>query len=337
MVMLERTLLVFFFAIAVISAASQPVSGLNRTDAQGRKQGEWTKSWPNGQLRYEGWFKDDLPVGEFRHYDSEGVLTTLQHHDGNGRTSRAEHFHPGGELMATGKYLGQEKDSTWNYYNANGALIKREHYRTGSLHGEQVTYYPEGQVAEREHYERGVRNGEHKSWFANGNPKSEAIYVNGEPEGLMTFWYPNGRKEIEGRMVNGNRDGNWMYYNMDGSLQLQVLYRNGVMVKEKKENGTFREYYDDEQVMSEVTYRKGLREGRFVEYHDNGKWVVRTVPADPVMGIPSDIERVLQGQTIKREGNYVNDLLDGEVKEYDERGKLLKVTRYTAGEVVGTR
>jgi len=27
----------------------------------------------------------------------------------------------------------------------------------------------------------------------------------------------------------------------------------------------------------------------------------------------------------------VNDLLEGEVKEYDEKGKLVKVTRYVGG------
>ncbi len=55
------------------------------------------------------------------------------------------------------------------------------------------------------------------------------------------------------------------------------------------------------------------------------------MPADPIMGTPSDMERVLKGQTKKREGTYVNDLLDGEVKEYDEKGKLVKVTKYVAG------
>ena len=80
-----------------------------------------------------------------------------------------------------------------------------------------------------------------------------------------------------------------------------------------------------------MTYKKGLREGAFAEYYDNGKWNVRTVPADPVKGSPEDVERVLSGQTKKREGTYKNDLLEGEVKEYDEKGKVVKVTRYVGG------
>lgn len=303
----------------------------NATDTKGRKQGAWSKPWPNGQLRYTGQFKDDLPVGEFKHFDERGKLTSVQVHAGDGRTSRAKHFHPGGTLMAEGKYLGQEKDSTWTYFAADGKPRRVERYLAGKLHGEQVVYYPSGQVAEKEERVDGILNGPNKSWFPNGNPKSEATYVNGEPEGKMTFWFPDGKKEIEGFSVNGDRDGTWLYFNEDGTIQLQALYSKGALVKEKKENGTFKEYYDDEQVMSETTYKKGKREGKFVEYYDNGTWTMKPVAGDPVMGTPSDMERVLQGQTKKREGAYVNDLLEGEVREYDEKGKVLKVTRYSAG------
>jgi len=155
--------------------------------------------------------------------------------------------------------------------------------------------------------------------------------VKGEAEGAMTWFFANGRKEIEGKMVNGVRDGGWTYHNADGSLRMQTLYRQGRLVKEKKENGTFTEHYDDERPKSDVTYKKGLREGPFTEYHDNGGWVVKHVPADPIKGFPADMERVLQGQTKKREGKYKNDMLEGDVKEYDEKGKLVKVVKYVAG------
>jgi antitoxin component YwqK of YwqJK toxin-antitoxin module len=147
----------------------------------------------------------------------------------------------------------------------------------------------------------------------------------------MTFYFPSGKKEIDGQVVNGDRDGVWYYFNADGTIQLQVLYARGVMVKERKENGTFKEYYDDEQLKSEITYVKGKREGKFTEYYDNGQWLMKPVPADPNLGTPADVQRVLEGQTKKREGTYVNDLLEGEVKEYDEKGKLVKVTRYVGG------
>ena len=318
--------------IVLGTQAQPPPGGPNATDAQGRKQGAWSKAWPGGQLRYKGQFENDRPIGIFSHYDEEGHLTTIQRHAGDGRVSRAEHFHPEGTLMAAGKYVGQEKDSTWSYYAVDGKLRKVERYSEGKQNGEQVSYYPNGQMAEMETRVNGVLQGPNKSWFASGKPKSEATYVNGEAEGRMTFWFPDGKKEIEGNAVNGDRDGTWFYFNPDGTLQLQALYAKGELVKERKENGSFKEYYDDEQLMSETTYKKGRREGAFTEYYDNGTWVVKPMAPDPELGTPGDVERVLEGQKKKREGTYANDLLDGEVKEYDENGKLLRTVRYAGGE-----
>lgn len=323
---------IFILALSQVAMA-QPASGtdLNSTDAKGRKQGSWSKTWPNGKTRYLGQFKDDKPVGTFKHYDEEGKLTTLQEHAGDGRISRARHFHANGTLLAQGKYLGQEKDSTWNYYDPEGRLRKVERFAAGGMNGEQVTYYPDGTTAESETRQAGVLNGPSKSWFANGKLKSEATYLKGEPEGKMLFYFQDGKKEIEGNMVNGDRDGTWYYFNPDGTIQLQVLYKKGTLVKERKENGTFKEYHDDEQLKSEVTYVKGKREGPFAEYYDNGHWEMKPMQVDPVMGTPGDVERVLRGQTKKMEGAYKNDLLEGDVKEYDEKGKVVKVTRYVAG------
>ncbi|MEX1133101.1 MAG: toxin-antitoxin system YwqK family antitoxin [Flavobacteriales bacterium] len=331
-----RQLFPLFFILLSCTAFAQPGSSdLNRSDAQGRKQGDWAKAWPNGKLRYQGRFKDDKPMGEFKHFDEEGRLTSIQLHAGDGKVSRAQHFHPNGKTMAKGKYVQQVKDSTWNYFDTEGQLRKVERYDSGRLHGPQEVYYPNGTLAEKDNYANGKLHGESQSWFDNGNVKTLATYMNGEPEGNMVFYFPTGKKEIEGKLVNGDRDGAWYYFNADGTIQLQALYRQGALVKERKENGIFKEYYDDEQLMSEVRYLAAKREGPFVEYYNNGEWVVRPMPADPVKGTPPDMERVLQGQTKKREGAYKNDLLEGEVKEYDPKGKMIKSVRYVAGEVVG--
>jgi hypothetical protein len=37
--------------------------------------------------------------------------------------------------------------------------------------------------------------------------------------------------------------------------------QKGELKKERKENGVFKEFYDDEQLKSEETYKKGKREG----------------------------------------------------------------------------
>ena len=312
---------------------AQPPAG-NLTDAQGRKQGAWSKNWPDGKVRYYGQFKDDRPTGTFRHFDEEGVLTTEQVYASDGVTSRATHYHPNGQVMARGKYIGQKKDSTWNYFDAEGHAQSIERYSGGELHGERVVYYDDGRSAESTTFEHGRQHGPWKQFFPNGMLKATAQFVNGEPEGVMLWNYPSGKKEIEGRAVNGQRDGTWTYYNEDGSVQLTMDYTLGQLLATRKMNGVFKEYYDDEQLKEEATWSKGEKTGPFTEYRNDGKWVTRDVPADPTVGSGPETERVLEGQTKAREGTYRNGRLEGEVKVYDGVGALLRTEVYANGELI---
>lgn len=311
-----------------------PSTEVNRTDAKGRKQGTWSKTWPNGTTRYIGQFADDKPQGVFRHYSEEGALTTEQTYATDGLTSRAVHYHPNGQVMARGKYLGQKKDSTWNYFDEEGHAKSVERYVNGDLNGERVVYYRDGKPAETASFDHGVQHGPWKQYFPSGTLKAQAEFVKGEPEGTMTWFQPNGRKEIEGKAVNGARDGVWTYYNEDGSIQLTMAYSKGELVNTRYMNGTFKTYYEDEQLKEEVTYRDGRKNGPFKEYHANGRFVTRPVAGDPQLGIPAEEEKVWDGQVVKRSGSYKNDLLDGEVKTMAENGTVVRTEVYANGELI---
>lgn len=318
-------------AFLALTLHAQPPAP-NVTDAKGLKQGRWSRTWAESTLlRYEGQFKDDRPVGRFTYYSPKGTVESIVDHYTDGKASHARHFHPNGKLMAEGRYAGQEKDSVWTYFDTEGRKRSLEHWSAGKKDGEQVTYYADGKVAEKSTWAKGVQQGPFEQYFDNGQVKHRATYAKGEAEGTVAYFYPGGKKEIEGRMVNGDRDGTWYYYNEDGTVQIQVLYKQGVYVKDRKENGTFKEYYDDEQLKSEVAYKGGRKEGRFTEWNNDGTWVTRLVQVGPQGAERGDMERVLEGQTKRREGTYRNDLLDGEVKEYDEHGKLLRTVVYAAG------
>jgi len=318
-------------ALLTLAATAQPPAP-NVTDAKGLKQGRWARTWAeSAQVRYEGQFKDDRPVGRFTYYSTQGKVESIVDHYPDGKASHARHYHPNGRLMAEGRYVGQDKDSTWVFFDTEGRKRSMEQWSVGKKQGEQFLYFADGKVAEKSTWAKGVQQGPFEQYFDNGQVKHRATYQQGEPEGMVTYFFPSGRKEIEGRMVNGDRDGTWYYFNEDGTVQIQVLYRQGEYVKDRKENGTFKEYYDDEKVKSETTYKAGKKEGRFTEWNDDGAWVTRPVKLGPEGMEKGDVERVLEGQTKKREGTYRNDLLDGEVKEYDEHGKLVRTVTYVAG------
>jgi antitoxin component YwqK of YwqJK toxin-antitoxin module len=314
------------------SAFAQPPAALNATDAQGRKQGRWEKTWKDSQqLRYTGQFKDNKPVGTFTYFSTTGKVESTVAHYSTGDASHAQHFHPDGKLMAEGRYVGEQKDSIWNYYDATGALRSTERWKNGKFHGDQEAFFPNGKPAERCTWKDGKRNGPCQQFFDNGQVRTSTTYVNDEADGPSLVFSEDGKKEIEGQNVQGQRDGLWKHYNADGTLLMQMLYAKDKLVKEKKENGTFRTFYPDEQLMSEETWKLGKREGKFTEYHDNGHWTEHPAKVGPEGAEKTEAERVLEGQTKKREGAYKNDLLEGEVKEWDEKNKLVKTTIYKDG------
>ena len=325
------SLLILALGLAA-SALAQPPGSVNKKDAQGRKQGHWEKPWADSQqLRYQGQFKDDKPVGTFTYFSTGGKVESTVAHYATGGASHAMHFHPDGKLMAEGRYVGEQKDSIWNYYDATGALRSTERWKNGKFNGDQEAFFPNGKPAERCTWKDGKRNGPCQQFFDNGQVRTSTNYVNDEANGPSSVFSEDGKKEIEGQNVKGQRDGLWKHYNADGTLLMQMLYAKDKVVKEKKENGTFRTFYPDEQLMSEETWKLGKREGKFTEYHDNGRWTERPAKVGPDGAEKSETERVLEGQTKKREGTYKNDKLEGEVKEWDEKNKLVKTTMYKEG------
>ncbi|MBK9761277.1 MAG: toxin-antitoxin system YwqK family antitoxin [Flavobacteriales bacterium] len=327
------------FACAALLLASfsfaQPAASINQKDALGRKQGPWERTWADSkQLRYTGQFKDDKPVGVFTYFSTSGKVESTLVHYAKGGVAHGKHFHPNGKLMAEGRYVGEAKDSTWNYFDAEGHLRSSEHWSKGERNGEQMMFDVTGQPIERFNFKDDQRHGLCQEFHDNGQVKNTSQYVNGLPEGVQTFYYRSGKKEIEGRNIAGVPEGSWTYYHEDGSVQIELLYNKGEFVKDKKENGTFKEYFDSEQVKSEVTYKNGFLNGPFVEYYDNGTWTTRPVLVGPKGQEMTQEERVLEGQTRKREGTYKNDLLEGEVKEYDEKGRMISNVRYVAGKPV---
>ena len=58
----------------------------------------------------------------------------------------------------------------------------------------------------------------------------------------------------------------------------------------------------------------------------------KTTKPDHALGLQGgDTERVLEGQTVRVEGTFKNDKLDGVVKTYNEKGKLVKEENYLEG------
>ena len=112
--------------------AAFPATAQNKTDKNGKKQGEWVKKYPNGNTMYEGSFKDDEPVGTFKRYYENGMLKSVQVYETGDISSVKLYSQDSKTVIAEGNFRGKAKHGMWKLYK-DGKLLTEEVYKDDNL------------------------------------------------------------------------------------------------------------------------------------------------------------------------------------------------------------
>jgi antitoxin component YwqK of YwqJK toxin-antitoxin module len=224
-----KILFVFLLTTAALIAAGQDNNLLNQSDAKGLKQGHWIRKTPQGHIQYEGYFKDNLPVGQFKRYYENDSLSSVLVYSADSKSADATFYYQNGFIESKGKYVNQKKEGKWKFFSAVKAdyLLCEEDYLHNLKNGLSVKYYPDKTPSEKLSYINDVKSGEWYQYFPNGQVCLKATYTDGQLNGKFTLYYDNGKPEFTGQYNNDSRDGNWIRYNIDGSLKKTISYVNG--------------------------------------------------------------------------------------------------------------
>ncbi|UKN01406.1 hypothetical protein K6119_16895 [Paracrocinitomix mangrovi] len=234
-----RLLILISILITTVGFAQQPQQKYNQTDAQGRKQGVWKKAYDNTQVfRYVGQFKNDIPVGEFTYYYESGEVQAKIVFSDNGKTTRSKMYHESGYLMALGKYVNEQKDSIWVYFDDKGRISYQETYKNDKLNGQKVYFYApkDGQypVSRYEYYKDGVLDGEFKEFHQNMQIKAKGQYKDGNLHGAIVYYYSNGKIMKTCNYKYAVKHGPWAFYNESGQLVGTKMYWEGKLMEGKQ-------------------------------------------------------------------------------------------------------
>ncbi|MCQ2195423.1 MAG: toxin-antitoxin system YwqK family antitoxin [Paludibacteraceae bacterium] len=244
-------LLLAGFSLVNIMAATP-----NQTDKKGRKQGAWSKTYANGQLMYEGQFKDDKPVGTFKRYFETGKLKLVQTYT-KGENSNVSIYEDDGKTIAMeGAYIGKEKDGEWKFYK-EGKLAVSETYTKGSRNGLSKAYSEKGAVIEETPYVNDKIEGVKRTFLEDGSLYQEVEYKNGLEDGFYKLYEGNKEPVITGQHKNGKRDGEWKIYDEKGQVDEVLTYENGKQTnakeQKKKHSKTFDQKDAEHQIHKEPT------------------------------------------------------------------------------------
>ena len=215
-----------------ISAGSncQIPNNINQMDAKGEKQGYWIKKYPDGQILYEGSFRNNKPVGEFKRYYEDGNLKSVLMYSDKKNEAFAEIYYPNGYIASKGLYVNQAKEGKWQFFSFSlkDTLISEEYYTKGKKNGLSVNYYPDGIIAEKLYYANGVRHGECLKYHESGALNLRTRYENGQLDGSFEAYYENGNAEFIGQYKNNLKTGTWKLFKEDGELRFEIEYEAGM-------------------------------------------------------------------------------------------------------------
>jgi antitoxin component YwqK of YwqJK toxin-antitoxin module len=213
-----------------IYVSGQTETGINLTDTQGRKQGHWIKKYPDETIMYEGIFKNDHPIGEFKRYFENQSLKSILLYSDDGRKAIATIYHPNGNVSSKGNYVDQMKEGKWQFFSSatNGYLISEESYINNRRNGLSVKFFPDSTITEKVTYVNDVKQGEWIQYYPSGAVRLKSNFLNGKINGSFEVWFENGAIEYSGNYKNDSRDGQWVIYNNDGSIKYKLEYFSGI-------------------------------------------------------------------------------------------------------------
>ena len=203
----------------------------NLIDEKGLKQGNWIKKFPRSNaIDYIGQFKDDKPIGTFIYYFTSGKkkaeITYI-----SSSISYTIMYHDNEVILARGKFVNQQKDSTWTMYAKSGRLSIVENYKIGQLNGERLIYYPLGnsetkkdQLAQKQNYLNGKLHGKQVDYFENGKTWKESNYTNGLKNGEEITYSPYGTIDLKDFYFNGVKNGWCLAYDSIGNKVVGKVY-----------------------------------------------------------------------------------------------------------------
>lgn len=218
----------------IMTGQSEPV---NVTNKLGKKQGHWIKKYPDKSIMYDGYFKDDHPVGELKRYYEDQTLKSVLSYSDDGRKAVAVIYHPNGYVSARGTYINQKKEGKWQFYSSfkKNCLVSEEYYSDDLKNGLSQKFYSDSTVAEKTSYVNDIKQGEWIQYYPSGVLSLKSAYLNGKVNGKFEVWFENGRIEFSGQYKDDSRDGLWIIYKNDGTIKYKLTYQSGISNDRKME------------------------------------------------------------------------------------------------------
>jgi len=316
---------------------------VNRTDANGYKQGIWKYFGENGLLSKEGVYLNGKKNGFFKYYNIEGNFERIEKWENDiliedavetKQLDRKVEYHSNGKIKIEAYFYKGTPDGVRREYSVNGEVIKSYLFSNGILMGEGIVD------------DEGKKQGDWREFYESGALRAAGKYLNSKPIEKWNYYFEEKSIEITGSYTRrGEKDGEWLWYYPNGNLLSQETYSDGLLdgdnfsltaAGDTLECGKFTAgqeegfwYYVNDSVRIEGDYSEGKKEGVWKTYFSNGKLKRSESYSDNELD--GKMMEFWENGAKKIDAAYVNGLLNGNEYKYDEEGNILFITTYRMG------
>ncbi|MGM0549612.1 MAG: toxin-antitoxin system YwqK family antitoxin [Bacteroidota bacterium] len=217
-------------------------------------------------LIFRGVYKDSVPIGIHRWYDSTGSLNKVRIYNDKGqvegegmlthsgkRTGNWILFNNEGNKSAKGSYENNLREGKWQFFYPDGFLFQEGSYFKGNPEGLWTWYFKDQSIKCKENFLYGEHEGNYHEYDSLGNIIVQGQYVQGKREGewiekvgdfvrkgnyeygqkqdLWEFFYEDGTTYFQGNYFQGTPDGIHKYYYPNGKVKEIRRYNNGRRIK----------------------------------------------------------------------------------------------------------
>jgi antitoxin component YwqK of YwqJK toxin-antitoxin module len=318
-------------------------------DAKNQNAGYWNYYYSNGIKKSEGGYNDkNQRHGVWKFYREDGLTD------------------------ATENYVNGVAEGQIETYYTNGSIESRKNFAKNLLEGEQLVFYPTGVLKKSYQFKADVENGKEKHFHPNGKTDYEINVVNGKYEGDLIQYYMDGHIKQKSFFKEGKMDGKYVqYYDIPANvISEEEFYEKGVITgiyktyykngklsetgefnKDGEKTGVWKNYSEDNVLISEETFNKGKNSGTSKNYDNKGvlteEFIYKNDMLQEYKAYAKDGKTIYQNKkegknnydvllyrsngNKKKEGYVKNGQLDGKWKYYNVNGYLVGEDNYVNG------
>jgi len=221
--------------------------------------------YPNYQLKEKYAYKDSLPHGKWIGYYKDGETKHVKRFEDGKKQGKWQFFTENGDVHTLELYENDKRNSEW-FKKGEGKDIYYQFWDMDSLISEYADlHYPNGQLIEKISYKEGLKNGKFTGYYQNGAKKYLKRYENDEPEGKWQYYTMAGKTNAEEIYEGGKRNEEWFRIEENGDTYYQYWDKDS-LVSEYADL-----HYSNGQLIEKISYKKGLKDGKFTGYYPSGK------------------------------------------------------------------